>query len=136
MVMAVLYAAAGTSALASPSTGGTAFGGAPAAAPSAPPVASSVTCRTACSSLTTARPGSSIRVLGSQLAAVTQVVFTGGRGSADDVSAPATIVDATHVDAVVPQGARSGGIQLVNRDGISSHATLKPLHVSSAVSTG
>ena len=134
MVMAVLYAAA--VAPASASNGGTAFGGAPAAAPSAPPIASTVTCRTGCSSLTTARPGSSIRVLGSQLAAVTQVVFTGGRGSADDVSAPATVVDATHVDAVVPQGARSGPIQLVNGDGVSSHATRKPLRVSTAVSTG
>ena len=134
MVMAVLYAAAG--APASASNGGTAFGGAPAAAPSAPPIASSVTCRTGCSSLTTARPGSSIRVLGSQLTAVTQVVFTGGRGKADDVSAPATVADATHVDAVVPQGARSGPVQLVNADGVTSRATRKALRVSSAVSTG
>jgi murein DD-endopeptidase MepM/ murein hydrolase activator NlpD len=134
MVMAVLYAAAAVPA--SASNGGTAFGGAPAAAPSAPPIASTVTCRTGCSSLTTARPGSSVRVLGSQLGAVTQVVFAGGRGSADDVSAPATVVDATHVDAVVPQGARSGPIQLVNGDGVSSRATRRPLRVSAAVSTG
>jgi hypothetical protein len=132
--MAVLSAAA--AAPASATNGGTAFGGAPAAAPSAPPIASTVTCRTGCSSLTTARAGSSIRVLGSQLGAVTQVVFTGGRGKTDDVSAPATIVDATHVDAVVPQGARSGPIQLVNGDGVASKATRKPLRVSTAVSTG
>ena len=134
MVMAVLYAFAVAPALAQ--NGGTAFGGASPTVPSDPPVASTVTCRTGCSSLTTARPGSSIRVLGSQLAAVTQVVFTGGKGSADDVSAPATVVDATHVQAVVPQGARTGRIQLVNADGVASRLTRKALRVSRAVSTG
>ena len=106
------------------------------AVPSDPPVASAVTCRTGCGSLTTARPGSTIRVLGSQLQAVTQVVFTGGKGSADDVSAPATVVDATHVQAVVPQGARSGRIQLVNADGVVSRVTRKSLRVRNAISTG
>jgi murein DD-endopeptidase MepM/ murein hydrolase activator NlpD len=134
MVMAVLYAAAVAPALAQ--NGGTAFGGASPTVPSDPPVASSVTCRTGCGSLTTARPGSTIRVLGSQLQAVTQVVFTGGKGSADDVSAPATVVDATHVQAVVPQGARTGRIQLVNADGVSSRVTRKSLRVRNAISTG
>ena len=134
MVMAVLYAAAVAPALAQ--NGGTAFGGASPTVASDPPVASAVTCRTGCGSLTTARPGSTIRVLGSQLQAVTQVVFTGGKGSADDVSAPATVVDATHVQAVVPQGARTGRIQLVNADGVSSRVTRKSLRVRNAVSTG
>ena len=133
--MAVLYAAAVAPALAQ--NGGTAFGGdASPTVPSDPPVASAVTCRTGCGSLTTARPGSTIRVLGSQLEAVTQVVFTGGKGSADDVSAPATVVDATHVQAVVPQGARTGRIQLANADGVSSRATRKSLRVRNAISTG
>ena len=132
--MAVLYAAAVAPALAQ--TGGTAFGGASPTVASDPPVASAVTCRTGCGSLTTARPGSTIRVLGSQLEAVTQVVFTGGKGSADDVSAPATVVDATHVQAVVPQGARTGRIQLVNADGVSSRVTRKPLRVRNTISTG
>jgi len=132
--MAVLYAAAVAPALAQ--NGGTAFGGASHTVPSDPPVASAVTCRTGCGSLTTARPGSTIRVLGSQLQAVTQVVFTGAKGSADDVSAPATVVDATHVQAVVPQGARTGRIQLVNADGVSSRMTRKPLRVRNAISTG
>jgi murein DD-endopeptidase MepM/ murein hydrolase activator NlpD len=132
--MAVLYAAAVAPALAQ--NGGTAFGGSSPTVPSDPPVASAVTCRTGCGSLTTARPGSTIRVLGSQLQAVTQVVFTGGKGSADDVSAPATVVDATHVQAVVPQGARTGRIQLVNADGVISRATRKALRVRNAISTG
>jgi murein DD-endopeptidase MepM/ murein hydrolase activator NlpD len=130
MVIAVLNAVAAAPAAASP-TGGTVFGGSDVTAPSVAPVASTVTCRTGCSSLTTARPGSTVRVLGSQLAGVTQVVFTGGNGRADDVSAPATAVDAAHVDAVVPQGARTGRVQLVNADGVASRVTRKALRVSS-----
>src|SRR5437762_2719774 len=134
MVLAVLNAVAATPAAAS--NGGTAFGGTPASAPSVPPVASTVTCRTGCSSLTTARPGSTVRVLGSQLDGVTQVVFTGGKGSGDDVSAPATVVDQAHVDAVVPQGARTGRVQLVNADGVTSKPARKALRVSSTTSAG
>src|SRR5436189_3777898 len=133
MVLAVLNALAAVPAAAS--NGGTAFGGG-VAAPSAPPVASTVTCRTGCSSLTTARPGSTVRVLGSQLDGVTQVVFTGGKGSGDDVSAPATVVDQAHVDAVVPQGARTGRVQLVNADGVTSKPARKALRVSSTTSAG
>ena len=134
MVLAVLNAVAATPAAAS--NGGTAFGGTPASAPAVPPVASTVTCRTGCSSLTTARPGSTVRVLGSQLDGVTQVVFTGGNGSADDVSAPATAIDSAHVDAVVPQGARTGRVQLVNTDGVASKATRKALRVSATAGAG
>jgi hypothetical protein len=77
-----------------------------------------------------------VRVLGAQLNGVTQVVFTGGKGSADDVSAPATVVDQAHVDAVVPQGARTGRVQLVNADGIPSKPTRRTLRVSSTTSAG
>jgi hypothetical protein len=134
MVMAVLSAIGAAPAAAS--NGGTAFGGSGVAAPSVPPVASTVTCRTGCGSLTTARPGSSVRVLGAQLAGVTQVVFTGGRGHADDVSAPATVVDAVHVDAVVPDGARTGRVQLVDAGGVVSRATRRKLRVTRSATTG
>jgi murein DD-endopeptidase MepM/ murein hydrolase activator NlpD len=131
MVVAVLNAIAAAPAAAS--TGGTAFGG---AAPSIPATASSVTCRTLCASFATARPGSSIRVLGSSMQEVAQVVFLGGKGSADDVSAAAIVVDSGHVDAVVPTGARSGRVQLLNADGAASRATRKPLRISSSAADG
>src|SRR5438046_3946325 len=105
MVLAVLNAVAAAPAAAS--TAVAPFGG---AAPSLPASVSSVTCRTQCASFTTARPGSSVRVLGSSMSEVAQVVFLGGRGSGDDVSAPATGVDAGHVDAIVPTGARTGRV--------------------------
>ena len=138
MVVAALSALSAAPASAStPATGGTAFGGATAPTPAAPPpVASGVTCRTGCSALTTVRPGGTVRVLGSQVRAVTQVVFTGGRGSVDDVYAPATVVDATHVDATVPQGARSGRVELVNADGTASRPTRATLRIGRTTGTG
>ena len=132
MVVAVLSAIC--TAPASASSGGTAFGG--GTAPSVPPTASTVTCRTLCGSFTTARPGSSVRVLGAGMQDVTQVVFLGGKSGADDVSAPATVVDGAHVDAVVPQGARSGRVQLVNADGAASRATRKRLRVTTSAPAG
>src|SRR5919201_6162051 len=131
MVVAVLSAIC--AAPASASSGGTEFGG---TAPSIPATASSVTCRTLCGSFTTARPGSSIRVLGSSVQDVTQVVFLGGRGRADDVSAPATVVDGAHVDAIVPTGARSGRLELVNGDGATSRPTRKALRISAGAVPG
>jgi hypothetical protein len=132
MVVAVLSATC--VAPASASNGGTAFGG--GMAPSVPASASTVTCRTLCGSFTTARPGSSVRVLGAGIQGVTQVVFLGGKSSSDDVSASATIVDSAHVDAVVPQGARSGRVELVNADGATSRPTRKRLRVTTATAAG
>ena len=139
MVVAVLSAGFAVPAAAStaPSTGGAAYGGAAAPVPAAPaPVASSMTCRTGCSALTRVAPGGTIRVLGSRVAAVTQVVFAGGRGSADDVSAPATVIDATHVEAVVPQGAHSGPVRLVNGDGTASRPTRAKLRIARGSGSG
>src|SRR3954454_1621291 len=134
MVVAVLSVVCATPAAAS--NGGTALGGSSAPAATVRPVASTVTCRSGCAALTTARPGSTVRVLGSQVAGVTQVVFTGAKGRADDVSAPAAVVDAVHVDAVVPRGARSGRVQLVTTDGTASKVTRKPLRVSATAAPG
>lgn len=133
MVMAVLCAV--SAAPASASNGGTAAsGGGTVASP--PATASSITCRTACGSLTTARPGSTVRILGADMADVSQVVFLGGRGHADDVSAPATVVDATHVDATVPAGAHSGRVEVLNAGGAASRPTKKGLRVASSPTTG
>ena len=122
MVMAVLNAAQVAPAAAS--NGGTAFGGAPAAAPrAADRVDRHLPHRLR--SLATAPPGSSIRVLG----------LAAGRRDAGRVHrrqgprrrrlGARHVADATHVDAVVPQGARSGPVQLVNADGVASRATRK-----------
>jgi hypothetical protein len=137
MVVAALSAVGAVPASAASPNGGTGFGGSSAPVAAAPPpVATSITCRTGCSSLTTVRPGGTVSVLGSRIAAVTQVVFAGGRGHADDVSAPATVIDATHVQAVVPQGARSGRIQLVNADGTASRPTRGKLRVGATSAAG
>jgi hypothetical protein len=132
MVMALLGAV--SAAPASASNGGTSAD-APTPA-SVPATVASVTCRAVCSSLTAARPGSTVRVRGDNMGAVSQVLFLGGRGHADDVSAPATVIDAGGVDAMVPAGARSGRVQVINADGIASRPTKKPLKVGSAATTG
>jgi murein DD-endopeptidase MepM/ murein hydrolase activator NlpD len=133
MVVAVLSAV--FCAPVSADSGGTAAGSGGTAA-SIPATASAITCRTGCSSLTTARPGSSVRVLGADMSDVTQVVFIGRRGSADDVSAPAVVLDSAHVDAIVPAGARSGRVQVLNADGAASRPTRKRLHIAAAAAAG
>jgi hypothetical protein len=133
MVVAVLSAV--FCAPVSADSGGTAAGSGGTAA-SIPATASTITCRTGCGSLTTARPGSSVRVLGGDMAEVAQVVFLGGRGSADDVSAPATVLDGAHVDAIVPAGARSGRVQVLNADGAASRPTRKRLRIAAAPAPG
>jgi murein DD-endopeptidase MepM/ murein hydrolase activator NlpD len=137
MVMAFLGAV--FAAPASASNGGTSADGTAVApvAPAAPrATVSSVTCRTTCGSLTTARPGSTVRVRGTNMGAVAQVVFLGGTGRTDDVSAPATPAGAGAVDAVVPAGARSGYVEAVNSDGTASRPTKKKLQVGTSATTG
>jgi murein DD-endopeptidase MepM/ murein hydrolase activator NlpD len=136
MVMAFLGAV--FAAPASASNGGTSADGTALVPASAPATASSVTCRTTCGSLIAARPGSTVRVRGANMGTVAQVVFLGGRGRADDVSAPSTPAGtgAGAVDAVVPAGARSGAVEVVNSDGTASRPTKKKLQVGSAATTG
>jgi murein DD-endopeptidase MepM/ murein hydrolase activator NlpD len=121
---------------ASASNGGTSADAVAPAHASVPATSSSVTCRTACGSLTAARPGSTIRVRGDNMGGVTQVVFLGARRHTDDVSAPATVIDAGSVEAMVPAGARTGRVQVVNADGTASRPTKKALQVGSAATTG
>jgi murein DD-endopeptidase MepM/ murein hydrolase activator NlpD len=134
MVMALLGAV--FAAPASASNGGTSAD-VPAVVPALPrPTASSVTCRTTCGSLTAARPGSTVRVRGTNMGAVSQVVFLGGRGRTDDVSAPATLAGTGAVDAVVPAGARSGTVEVITPDGTASRPTKKKLQVGSSGTAG
>src|SRR4051812_44904979 len=83
---------------------------------SVPGSISSVTCRSLCAGLQRAQPGSTVRVTGEGLADAGQIVFLGARGPADDVSAPATVIDETAVEAMVPSGARTGKVVVVNAD--------------------
>lgn len=93
------------------------------AAASPQPRPQSVSCAERCAGLTAAQPGSTVRVTGQDLAAVTTIVFLGRKGPEDDVRAPAVRARTTQVDVVVPDGAAGGPLILVTGDGSRSEAT-------------
>lgn len=95
----------------------TASGGAYASAPAR---IGSVTCRGACDGIDRVRPGMLLRIAGTRMADVRQVVFAGGAGAADDVTAPAVRPRASRVDVRVPQGAKTGPVFVLNGDGAPS----------------
>jgi hypothetical protein len=59
-------------------------------------------------------PGGTVELSGSHLGSVTQVLFYGGKGRADDVFVPARPRRSTIVVARVPEAARSGPVAVVN----------------------
>ncbi|MFL5845775.1 MAG: M23 family metallopeptidase [Solirubrobacteraceae bacterium] len=87
------------------------------------PVAQGVSCSERCADLKAAKPGSTIRVTGSDLDGVVTVVFTGQPGGADDVPAAATKVRSTSVEATVPAKAIGGPLVLRTGEGIESGPT-------------
>jgi murein DD-endopeptidase MepM/ murein hydrolase activator NlpD len=84
------------------------------------PKLTSVSCLRGCASGGRARAGSTLKVLGSGLLAVTRVVFRGGAGSSDDADVAVRPGSDAHVHAPVPVGAVSGPITAVTRDGVGS----------------
>lgn len=93
------------------------------AAASAQPVVDSVTCAQDCADLSAAKPGSTIRVSGSDLGGVGTVVFTGRRGGADDVPARPSKVRSRTLYVKVPAKAMGGPLVLRTVDGIESAPT-------------
>jgi len=98
---------------------------------SEPPRPSSVTCSTACTGLDSAGPGSVIRISGEALDQVGTVVFLGDEGSDDDKAASALEPSPGSVGAVVPEGAVSGPVMVMNTDGNASAPTKARLTVTS-----
>jgi murein DD-endopeptidase MepM/ murein hydrolase activator NlpD len=99
---------------------------------SPPGVIGSVACADSCSALTLARPGSTIRILGTGLDEVQSVVFLGARAGGDEVSVPATVINPTEVTVIVPPGAVGGHLQTVNADGNPSVPSHQVLAISAA----
>jgi murein DD-endopeptidase MepM/ murein hydrolase activator NlpD len=86
------------------------------------------TCRTHCSALDAARPGSVVRVGGEGLQSVTELVFLGGAGREDDVRAPAEATPGT-AEAEVPPTAATGPVAVVTADGSVSAPTTRALRI-------
>ena len=82
-----------------------------------------VSCVQECASRGRARAGSTIRITGTGLLAVTQVVFRGGSGSRDDAEVTVRTRSDTRIQARVPVGAVTGPVTAVTRDGVASKPT-------------
>lgn len=123
LATALIVLALGSTALAATGTGGV--------PPAAVPRIAGIACRTACVSADEAETGSLVRVRGGGLAAVARVVFLGGHGDGDDVSAGARRRDAKpgYLDVKVPSRARSGPVMVVTREGGESQASASGLIV-------
>lgn len=109
-------------ALAAPAPGSDENGSGGAAA-SAQPLPNSVRCAERCGGLSTAGPGSLVRVLGADLDQVARVVFTGAAGVEDDVWTSPLRVRDDLVDVTVPEAAGSGPLVVVTADGVRSAPT-------------
>lgn len=66
--------------------------------------------------------GALVRMLGTDLRRVRQVVFRGGSGTRDDVKARVTHAGTRHADVQVPGKARTGPLDLVVRGGTTTRA--------------
>jgi peptidase M23-like protein len=94
-----------------------------AAAPAQRPVIDSITCRTGCLGIARATTGSTIRVSGEGMSAVTSVVLLGRKGGRDDITVPATPVSPTAVEATLPSRARGGAARAIGAAGQRSLAS-------------
>jgi hypothetical protein len=111
----LVTAAAGAAPTLAADTGGSAS--------SSEPKPESVSCSERCAALDAAQPGSTVRVYGSDLKQVAEVIFLGGKGTADDVSATPNKVRSRTVYVRVPAKAIGGPLVLVNGDGTASAPT-------------
>jgi murein DD-endopeptidase MepM/ murein hydrolase activator NlpD len=78
----------------------------------ASPKVSKVTCIRRCASRHRARPGSTLKLTGSELASARRVVFHGSYGRADDVIARVRVGSSTRLNVRVPLGAVTGPISI------------------------
>ena len=101
---AVLAACAGAAAASSGSSGGALY--------VAPPKISKVSCIRGCASRHRPRPGSTLKITGTELGGARRVVFHGGTGRADDVVSPVRPGSSTRLNVRVPLGAVSGPISV------------------------
>jgi murein DD-endopeptidase MepM/ murein hydrolase activator NlpD len=82
-----------------------------------------VSCVRRCASGKRAQAGSTLKITGTGLADVTEVVFKGSTGSRDDVEATVRSESDTRVHALVPMGAVTGPIAAVTADDAASRSS-------------
>jgi murein DD-endopeptidase MepM/ murein hydrolase activator NlpD len=87
---------------------------------SAPAAVKGSSCLTACASVDAAQPGSVLRIVGTNMSDVSEVVFIGSAGNSDNAIARVLRARTGSVDVVVPAYASSGRLRAVNADGSRS----------------
>jgi hypothetical protein len=103
---------------------------------SATAVIQSVECVARCETIDAVAPGSVLRVRGTTMRDVGQIVFLGVRGPADDVTAPALRARVKSVDVLVPDTALSGPLLAINGDGAQSLPSRAAVSVQRAKAAG
>lgn len=78
----------------------------------AKPKPSAVSCVSSCESKSAVRGGGALKVSGKRLSGVSKVIFTGARGSRDDVSVAVDPASDRAIKLKVPVGARSGPLTI------------------------
>jgi hypothetical protein len=128
--LAVGALAVGALALAPPAAGRPAKEVAGAGSYVAKPKVAKVSCLRRCAVQKRAQAGSTLKITGSGLRTVSQVVFQGSDAPGDETQAAVRAGTDTRLRALVPAGAVSGPLAVVTRDGVSS----KPSAVVAIVS--
>jgi murein DD-endopeptidase MepM/ murein hydrolase activator NlpD len=86
----------------------------------ATPKISSVTCLRSCATKKRARAGSTVKITGTALSAVTTVTFNGSYGRSDDAPVQVRAGSDTRIQARVPIGAVTGPVSVATADGVRS----------------
>ncbi|MBJ7348365.1 MAG: hypothetical protein JHC87_07325, partial [Thermoleophilaceae bacterium] len=92
------------------------------------PQIAEISCVAKCARRGAAQGGSTIRITGSELDAVTSIVFTGTRGTQDDVTAKVAKARAKRATVRVPAGAPSGAVVAATAYGVNSKPS-RPLQI-------
>jgi murein DD-endopeptidase MepM/ murein hydrolase activator NlpD len=92
----------------------------------ATPKVSKVTCLRKCASKSRARGGSVLKIVGTELAGVTQLTYQGSFGSGDDVTVRVRAGSNARINARVPIGAVTGPVSVATKAGTRS-APSKPV---------
>jgi murein DD-endopeptidase MepM/ murein hydrolase activator NlpD len=87
---------------------------------SAPAVIKATSCLAGCASVDAAAPGTVLRIGGTNLSDVSEVVFIGAAGNSDNTIARVVRAGVDSVDVIVPPHASSGRLRVVKADGSRS----------------
>ena len=101
-----------------------------------PAVIATLACMARCPAVDAVQGGSLLRVRGTTMRDVRQVVFLGAAGAADDVATPVTRARRKSFDVLVPERALSGPLAAINQDGTQSVASRTAVSVQRAPAGG